>query len=145
MVISRSAVERTRKEILIMTPTTTAAPVSRRSVILTRIGLVLGGILSALQIQTGVSLWQAEGLSAGTAVLIAVPMVALVAIVFAWRGSFPARLVTIGACLVPALMGLPVYFISDIPPGAVLFVSIGIFWALVVAALLLLPGRRSTH
>jgi hypothetical protein len=145
MVISRSAVERTRKEILIMTPTTTAAPVSRRSVILTRIGLVLGGILSALQIQTGLSLWQAEGLSAGTAVLIAVPMVALVAIVFAWRGSFPARLVTIAACLVPALMGLPVYFISDIPPGAVLFVSIGIFWALVVAALLLLPGRRSTH
>jgi hypothetical protein len=72
-------------------------------------------------------------------------MVALVAIVFAWRGSFPARLVTIAACLVPALMGLPVYFIPDIPPGAVLFVSIGIFWALVVAALLLLPGRRPTH
>ena len=124
---------------------TTAAPVSRRSVILIRIGLVLGGILSALQIQTGLSLWQAEGLSAGTAVLIAVPMVALVAIVFAWRGSFLARLVTIAACLVSALMGLPVYFISDIPLGAVLLVSIGIFWALVVAALLLLPGRRSTH
>ncbi|MET0520505.1 MAG: hypothetical protein ABW156_00815 [Jiangellaceae bacterium] len=124
---------------------TIAAPVSRRSVILTRTGLILGGILSALQIQTGLSLWQAEGLSAGTAVLIAVAMVALVAIVFAWRGSFPARLVTIAACLVPALMGLPVYFISDIPAGAVLLVSIGICWALVVAALLLLPGRRPTH
>ena len=70
------------------------------------------------------------------------PIVALVAIVFAWRGSFPARLVTIVACLVPALMGLPVYFISDIPPGAVIFVSIGIFWALLVAVLLLLPRRR---
>lgn len=128
-----------------MTPISIAAPVSRRSVILTRVALVLGGILSALQIQTGLSLWQAEGLSAGTAVLIAVPLVALVAIVFAWRGSFPARLVAIAACLVPALMGLPVYFIADIPPGAVLFVSIGIFWALVVAALLLLPGRRPAH
>jgi hypothetical protein len=127
-----------------MTSTTVAAPTSRRpSSIPTRIGLVLGGILSALQIQTGVGLWRAEGLKPDTAVLLLVPVVALIAIVFAWRGSFRARLVTVVACVVPALMGLPVYFISDIPPGAVLFVSIGIFWALVVAVLLLLPGRRS--
>ena len=90
-------------------------------------------------------LWRAEGASVDDAVLIAVPIVAFVAIVLAWRGSFAARLVTVVACLVPALMGLPVYFVSDVPPGAVLFVSIGIFWALVVAVLLLLPGRRPTR
>ncbi len=54
------------------------------------------------------------------------------------------KLVSTGrACLVPALMGLPVHFISDIPPEAVISVSIGIFWALVVAMLLLLPKRRT--
>ena len=126
-----------------MTTTTAAAPVSRRSTIPARVGLVLGGILSALQIQTGVSLWTAEGASVGAAVLIAVPVVALVAIVFAWRGSFPARLIAVAACLVPALVGLPVYFAPDVPAAAIISVSIGIFWALVVAVLLLLPGRRS--
>ena len=126
-----------------MTTTTATAPVSRRSTIPARVGLVLGGILSALQIQTGVSLWAAEGASVSAAVLIAVPVVALVAIVLAWRGSFPARLVTVAACLAPALTGLPVYFVPDVPPGAIISVSIGIFCALVVAVLLLLPGRRS--
>jgi hypothetical protein len=124
-----------------MTTTTAAAPVSRRT-IPARVGLVLGGLLSALQIQTGVSLWAAEGTSVDAAVLIAVPVVALVAIVLAWRGSFPARLVAVAACLVPALMGLPVYFAPDVPPGAIISVSVGIFWAPVVAVLLLLPGRR---
>ena len=128
-----------------MTTTTAAPAVVRSSTIPARVGLVLGGILSALQIQTGVGLWRAEGASVDDAVLIAVPIVAFVAIVLAWRGSFAARLVTVVACLVPALMGLPVYFVSDVPPGAVLFVSIGIFWALVVAVLLLLPGRRPTR
>jgi hypothetical protein len=90
-----------------------------------------------LQIQTGVSLWAAEGASVGAAMLIAVPLVALVAIALAWRGSFPARLVTVAACLVPALMGLPVYFAPDVPSGAIISVSIGIFWALVVAVLVL--------
>ena len=45
-------------------------------------------------------------------------------------------------------MGLPVYFISDIPPEAVISVSIGIFWALVVAVLLLTaraPGREMSR
>ena len=86
----------------------------------------------------------AEGASVGAAVLIGVPFVALVAFALAWRGSFPARLVTVAACLVPALMGLPVYFAPDVPSGAIISVSIGIFWALVVAVLVLLPGRRSS-
>lgn len=122
-----------------MTSTTAATPVARRSTIPARVGLVLGGILSALQIQTGVSLWQVEGASVGAAVLIAVPTVALVAIVLAWRGSFPARLVAVAACLVPALTGVPVYFAPGVPPGAIISVSIGIFWAVVVAVLMLLP------
>jgi hypothetical protein len=74
--------------------------------------------LSALQIQTGVSLWVAEGASVGAAVLIAVPVVAFVAIALAWRGSFRARLVTVAACLVPTLTGLPVYFAPGVPLGA---------------------------
>jgi hypothetical protein len=145
MVGPRSTVERTEGR-SIMTTTVAAAPATRRSsTVATRVGLVLGGILSALQINTGVGLWRAEGASADAAVLIAVPIVALVAIVFAWRGSFAARLVVVGGCLVPALMGLPAYFIDDIPPAAVLAVSVGILWALVVAVLLLLPGRRSAR
>lgn len=129
-----------------MTSTTAPAPARPRSTLLpVRIGLVLGGILSALQISTGVGLWRAEGLSVDVAVLVLVARVALMAIVLAWRGSFAARLVTVVACLVPALMGLPAYFIDDIPPGAVLAVSVGILWALAVAVLLLLPGRRSAR
>lgn len=129
-----------------MTSTTIAAPATRHSsTISVRVGLVLGAILSALQIYTGVSLWRAEGVSVGAAVLIGVAFGALVAIVFAWRGSFRARVVTVAACLVPALMGLPAYFVSDLPPSAVIAASIGIFWALVVAVLLLLPGRRSAR
>ena len=130
----------------------TAADASHRFIVVegpigvgkTSLACRLGASLSALQIQTGVSLWRDEGFGVDSAVLIAVPIVALVAIVFAWLGSFPARLTTIAACLVPALMGLPVYFIPDIPPAAIIFASIGILWALVVAALLLLPLRRST-
>ena len=77
-------------------------------------------------------------------VLIAVAVVALGAIVLAWRGSFRARLVTVAACLVPALTGVPVYFAPGVPLGAIISVSIGIFWALVVAVLVLLLGRRSS-
>jgi hypothetical protein len=129
-----------------MTSTTAPAPVRRRSTpVPVRVGLVLGGLLSALQISTGVGLWRAEGLGVDVAILVLVAVVALVAIVLAWRGSFPARVVTVVAVLVPALMGLPAYFIDDIPPGAVLAVSVGILLALVVAVLLLRPGRRSAR
>ena len=129
-----------------MTSTTAPAPVRRSSTpVPVRVGLVLGGILSALQISTGVGLWRAEGFGVDVAVLVLVAVVALVAIVLAWRGSFPARVVTVVAVLVPALMGLPAYFVDDIPPGAVLAVSVGILLALVVAVLLLLPGRRSVR
>ena len=127
-----------------MTTTTVAAPaIRRRSTVAIRIGLVLGALLSALQISTGIGLWRAEGPSVDAAVLVAVAIVAIAAIVVAWRGSFPARVVAVAACLVPALMGLPAYFVADIPPEAVIAVSVGILWALVVAVLLLLPGRRS--
>ena len=129
-----------------MTSTTAPAPACPHGTMLpVRVGLVLGGILSALQISTGVGLWQAEGLSVDVAIFVLVAAVALVAIVLAWRGSFPARVVTVAAFLVPAPMGLPAYFVDDIPPGAVLAVSVGILLALVVAVLLLLPGRRSVR
>jgi uncharacterized protein (TIGR03382 family) len=45
---------------------------------------------------------------------------------------------------VPALTGVPVYFAPGVPLGAIISVSIGIFWALVVAVLVLLRGRRSS-
>ncbi len=125
-----------------MTSTTITPSATRSGLLWVRVGCVLGAVLSVLQIITGVGLWRAEGFSVDAAVLAVVPIIAFVAIAFAWRGSFPARLVASVACLVPALMGLPVYFISDIPPEAVISVSIGIFWALVVAVLLLLPKRR---
>lgn len=52
--ITRSAVERTTtKEILIMTSTTLTARATRTSLLPMRIGLVLGAVLSALQIITG--------------------------------------------------------------------------------------------
>jgi hypothetical protein len=126
-----------------MSTTTTAARATRRGTLALRVGLVLGAVLSVLQINTGVGLWRAEGPTLDAVVLVFVPIVALVAVILAWRGSFAARVTTVVACLVPALMGLPVYFIADIPPGAVLAVSVGILWALVVAVLVLLPGRRS--
>lgn len=125
-----------------MTSTTITPTATRSGLLWVRIGCGLGAVLSVLQIITGVGLWRAEGFSVDAAVLVVVPIVALVALVPAWRGSFPARLVASVACLVPALMGLPVYFISDIPPAAVISVSIGIFWALVVAVLLLVAKRR---
>ena len=73
-----------------MTSTTAAPAVRRSSTIPARVGLVLGAILSALQIQTGVGLWRAEGASVDAAVSHRwSPIVALVAIVLAWRGSYP--------------------------------------------------------
>ena len=123
--------------------TATAAPVTRRNKIALRVGLVLAGILALLQIQTGVGLFRAEGFSASSALLVVVPLVALAAIVFAWRGSFQARLVVIVASLIPALSALPAYFVPDLPASAVIAASLGIFWALVVTVLLLVPPRRN--
>ncbi|HZA71947.1 MAG TPA: hypothetical protein VE476_03460 [Propionibacteriaceae bacterium] len=40
-------------------------------------------------------------------------IVALVAIVFAWRGSFPARKVAVAGCLVPALRPAGVLLLPD--------------------------------
>jgi hypothetical protein len=42
-----------------------------------------------------------------------VSIVALVAIVFAWRGSFPARKVAVAGCLVPALRPAGVLLLPD--------------------------------
>ena len=102
-----------------------------------RIGLVLAAVLAVLQIQTGF----AQVPDPLGFVAIVLPLVALVGCVFAWRGSRRAGMIVAVCSVLPALTGLPVYFIPDLPAGAIISASIGIVWSLVVSALILIPQR----
>ena len=121
------------------TTSTTTSSRGHRGRVALRIGLGLAAVLAVLQIQTGM----AQIPDPLGFVAIVLPLVALVGCVLAWRGSRRAGVIVAVCSVLPALTGLPVYFIPDLPAGAVLSASIGILWSLVVSALILLPRRTS--
>lgn len=110
-----------------------------RSLVSVRIGLVLAVALSALQIQTGLGLAIREGEIAWPMLLIGCAVIALVAVVLAWRGSPKARVVAAVATVAPTLAGVSAFFQPDLPPAVLAFVALGIVIALVAAALILVP------
>jgi hypothetical protein len=117
--------------------TSTAAP----STVPNRIGLVLAGLLALAQV------WTAAGqLPDGLAfplVIFAIAAIALVAIPLAWRGSARARVVVAVATILPALTGLPAFFVSDVPAAFRLAAALGIVLSVVVAVLLFTRPRAA--
>jgi hypothetical protein len=106
-----------------------------------RIGLVLAGLLAIAQAWTGAAQLP-DGL-AFPIVIFAVTAVALIAIPFAWRGSLKARVVVVVATVLPALTGLPAFFVADIPATYRLAAATGILLSLVVAVLLFARPRAA--
>ncbi len=110
-----------------------------RSTLSTRIGLVLAGLLALAQAWTGADQLP-DGLAFPLAVFV-ISAVALVAIPFAWRGSAKARVVVVVATVLPALTGLPAFFVSDVPNAFRLAAATGILLSGVVAVLLFARPR----
>jgi hypothetical protein len=123
---------------IIVTSTTAPDTVPVRRTIVNRIGLILAGLLAIAQIVTALGQLDSPVLSGG---LIAVAVVSLVAIVFAWRGSSQARAVVAVATVLTALSGLPAFFVSGVPAGAVVAAAVGILLSLAVAGLVLARPR----
>ena len=123
-----------------MSTTTSPSPTTtRRNLVPVRVGVVLGVILAVLQIITAVG--QVGDGDWRVYLLLVLPFGVLIAAAFAWLGRRWAAIVVAVCSIAPTLTGLPVYFKDDIPAGAVMGVSIGIIWSLVVSALVLLPRR----
>ena len=110
-----------------------------RSTPSTRVGLVLAGLLAFAQAWTG-----ADQLPDGLAfplVIFVITAAAVVAIPFAWRGSAKARVVVVVATVLPALTGLPAFFLPDVPNVFRLAAATGILLSVVVAVLLFARPR----
>jgi len=121
------------------TTTSPSTTTTRSHLVPVRIGVVLGVILAVLQIVTAVGQlgdgdWRVYP-------LLLLPFGVLIAAAFAWLGHRWAGIVFAACSILPTLTGLPVYFKADIPAGAVMGVSIGIIWSLVVSALVLIPRK----
>ena len=104
-----------------------------------RIGLVLAGLLALAQAWTAAA--QLPDGIGFPIVIFAITAIGLIAIPFAWRGSPPARVLVIVATALPALTGLPAFFVNDIPGASRLAAATGILLSLVVAVLLLARPR----
>ncbi len=112
-----------------------------RSTLSARIGLVLAGLLALGQAWTG-----ADQLPDGLAfplVIFAICGVALIAIPFAWGGSAKARVVVVVATVLPALTGLPAFFVPDVPNAFRLAAAAGILLSVLVAVLLFARPRAA--
>jgi hypothetical protein len=105
-----------------------------------RVGLVLAGLLGVAQIATAAAQLP-DGLGYPL-ILFAVVGAGLVAIVLAWRGSKPARIVVVIATVLPALTGLPAFFVSGVPAMGRVAAAVGILLSIVVAVLVLRPQVR---
>lgn len=68
----------------------------------------------------------------------------LASVPFAWRGAGWARILIIVTRLLAALLGVPAFFVPDVPAGWVAGAAGGILLA-VLLTVLLLVGARHTH
>ena len=121
---------------------TIPAVTARSSSIPARIGLVLAALLVVVDVFTWIPQYGDGGPVLPTAVLL-VAALTVVAIPYAWAGRRWAKIAVSVTRVLSALTGMPVYFIPDIPPQAILMVSIGIGLAVIVAALLFIGPRSA--
>jgi hypothetical protein len=105
-----------------------------------RTGLILAGLLGALDIAGGImQLGGADLLPTAVAVLmIAFGVATLVLVPFAWRGSAWAGWTIVGVRILSAMTGLPAFFVPGVPAGAVVAASTGLLLAVMVATLIAL-------
>ena len=117
---------------------THSVPVRRPRTGVLRTGLLLAGLLGALDIAGGI----AQLSSVGTLPLaVAVAMIVLGAatlalIPFAWRGARWAGWTIATMRAASALTGVPAFFVAGVPTAAVIAASTGIVLAVIVAALI---------
>lgn len=120
-----------------------ARPQARWATVLRRIGVVL----AALQAVGGIVMILGDfgtdpiALVVNVTSLVAATAV-LVGVVPAWLGRRWAVVLCAAGVLVMALTGLPVFILPDVPPAAVVAVSVGSVVALATAILLLVRPRR---
>ena len=105
-----------------------------------RTGLILAGVLGALDIAGGIAQLSSVGL---LPVVVAVAMIVfgaatLALIPFAWRGARWAGWTIATTRVTSALTGLPAFFVAGVPTAAVIAASTGIVLAVIVAALIAL-------
>jgi hypothetical protein len=121
---------------------TLPASTARGSSVPARIGLVVAALLVVADVFTWIPQYGDGGPVLPTAVLL-VAALTLVAIPYAWAGRRWAKITVSVTRVLSSLTGMPVYFIPDIPPQAVLMVSIGIGLAVIVSVLLFVGPRQA--
>lgn len=117
---------------------THSVPVRRPRTGVLRTGLVLAGLLGALDIAAGISQLSGVGLIplAVAITMIVLGAATLAVIPFAWRGARWAGWTIAAMRVASALTGLPAFFVSGVPAAAVIAASTGIVLAVIVAALI---------
>ena len=105
-----------------------------------RTGLILAGLLGAIDVAGGISQLSSDGiLPLAVAVAIIVLGAATLALIpFAWRGARWAGWTIAAMRVASALTGLPAFFAAGVPAAAVIAASTGIVLAVIVAALIAL-------
>lgn len=116
-------------------------PLARRVSIASRVGLALAVAYAVVTLVQ----FAPAGIRDGDWLFIATAAVALVCLVtvpFAWRGAIWARITVVVTCLLPALSGVPAFFLPGLPAAAIVSAAVGLVWAVVAAVLVLTPGLR---
>ncbi|MER7556024.1 hypothetical protein ABTZ46_03725 [Nocardioides sp. NPDC126508] len=111
-----------------------------------KVGLVLAGLMSALNIP-GV-LFPADEGEAGPpmAVLVAgsiLGIVGLAAAIAAWRGNQLAARIAAGALIIVTLTGLPAFFVDGVPTLLRILAGVSILWTVAAIYLMFAAPRRS--
>ena len=104
-----------------------------------RIGLVLAVLLTAADL--AVSFGELGGSGWQPIVLIGLGVLTIVAVPFAWRGSWPGAVVVAATRVAAALTAVPAFFDPELEAFAQVVAAVWIGLSVLVAALLLLPGR----
>lgn len=120
-----------------------ARPQARWATVLRRIGVVLAvlqAVVGAVQILSDFGTYWIALIVNITSLVAAAAVLAGAAP--AWLGRRGGVLLCAAGVLLMALTGLPVFILPDVPPEAVVAVSVGFVVALATAVLLLVRTRR---
>ena len=121
---------------------TTSHATSRRVSTGGRTALVVAGLFAVLDIL--VSVGELGDSLAQPIALIALGVLTLIGIPFAWRGAPRALLLVTATRVLSALSTLPVYFSADTQGVPQVVATVWIFISILIAVLLLRTPRRET-
>lgn len=115
---------------------------AHRSVLRARIGLVIAAALAVTDI-VSFAPDAVRQLDASFIAITVLCVVSLAALPAAWLGASWARITVVVTCLLPALSGVPAFFIAGIPTAGVVAAAAGLVLAFTVAVLVLGARRPS--